>query len=75
MIDYRKYISIDKEIRSGKPCVKNTRISVGDILACLASGMNHEDILNDFPELTHEDILATLAFALEKEHQSIILVA
>lgn len=75
MIDYKKFIQIDKEIRSGKPCIKGTRISVGDILSFLASEMSEKDILEDFPELTHESILAALAYASEKERSTSVLVA
>ncbi|MCR9100203.1 MAG: DUF433 domain-containing protein, partial [bacterium] len=49
-----------------KPCIKGTRIAVGDILQWLASGMSYEDILNDFPSLRQEHILAALSFAANK---------
>ena len=49
MMNYREYISIDPNIRFGKPCIKNTRISIADILAWLASGMSFEEIVIDFP--------------------------
>ncbi|MGA7158538.1 MAG: DUF433 domain-containing protein [Acidobacteriaceae bacterium] len=49
--------------RSGKPCIRGLRITVGDVLGYLASGMTHEEILRDFPYLTEEDIRACLAFA------------
>jgi len=62
-------ISIEPEIRFGKPCVRGTRISVGDVLSYLASGMTEAEILTDFPSLTHEDILACLAFAAERERR------
>jgi uncharacterized protein (DUF433 family) len=51
MIDYKKIISINPNIRFGKPCIRNTRISVFDILSWLASGMTHAEILEDYPEL------------------------
>jgi uncharacterized protein (DUF433 family) len=69
------YITIDPDIRSGKPCVKGTRITVGDILQWLASGMNVQDILNDFPLLKEEHIRATLAFAANREAFTKIITA
>jgi uncharacterized protein (DUF433 family) len=66
-IDYRKYITIEPGKRSGKPCIRNMRITVYDILEYLAGGMSMEEILMDFPELTREDILACLAFAADRE--------
>ena len=53
----------------GKPCVRNTRIAVYDVLSWLASSMSMEEILEDFPELTREDILACLAFAAGREEK------
>lgn len=69
MKDYKEIIHINPEIRFGRPCVRNTRISVYDVLSWLASGMTVKDILNDFPELTEEDIQACLAYAADKEHK------
>ena len=60
-------ITIDPEKRSGKPCVRDLRISVADVLSYLASGMKEKEILKDFPELQQEDIRAVLAFAAERE--------
>ena len=60
---WQERIEINPEIRFGKPCIKGTRISVGDILGWLASDMNYEEITEDFPSITREDILASLAFA------------
>jgi uncharacterized protein (DUF433 family) len=56
-------ISIDPTIRFGKPCVRGTRISVGDVLGALASGRGEDDLLSDFPQLTLEDVFACVAFA------------
>ncbi|MBX3293348.1 MAG: DUF433 domain-containing protein [Acidobacteria bacterium] len=61
------YISIDPNIRFGKPCIKGTRIAVSDILQWLASGMSEEEILVDFPQLKTEHIRAALAFAADRE--------
>ena len=65
---YRALININPNIRFGKPCIKNTRISVGDILGWLAAGMSNEEIIEDFPELTLEAIRAALAFARDLYH-------
>jgi uncharacterized protein (DUF433 family) len=62
-------ISLDPAIRFGKPCVRGTRISVGDVLGYLASGMTEAQVIADFPDLVHEDILACLAFAAERERR------
>jgi len=59
-------ISVTKGKRSGQPCIRNLRITVGDILGYLASGMTQEEILDDFPELTRDDILAALAYASQQ---------
>lgn len=67
MNDFLKYISINPEIRFGKPCIKDTRIAVLDILQWLASGMSIEDILSDFPALKEEHVRAALAFAAHRE--------
>ena len=64
-------ISIDPAVRFGKPCVRGTRLTVGDVLATLASGSTEAQLLEDFPQLTHEDVLACLAFAAEREKRLI----
>jgi uncharacterized protein (DUF433 family) len=69
MVDFRKIITIEPDKRGGKPCIRNMRISVYDILSWLASGMTIEEIIEDFPELTKDDISASLQFAAEREHQ------
>jgi uncharacterized protein (DUF433 family) len=67
MEDILKYISIDPDIRFGKPCITGTRIAVVDILQWLASGMSYDEILEDFHELKTEHIKAALSFAARKE--------
>ena len=67
-MDYKNYIEIVPGKRNGKPCIKQTRISVYDVLAWLAQGMSISDILEDYPELTAEQILACLSYAAEREH-------
>ena len=62
-------ISIDPEIRSGKPCIKGTRITVYDVLEYLAGGMNEDEILRDFPSLGREDIRAVFEFAAARERK------
>lgn len=60
-------ISINPDIRFGKPCIKGTRIAITDILNWLASGMTQEEILSDYPVLTKEHILASFAFAANRK--------
>ena len=67
MIAYQDIIRINPEKRFGKPCVRDTRITVYDVLGWLSAGMTYDDILADFPELTQQDILACLAFASQRE--------
>ncbi len=64
-------ILIDPEVRFGKPCVRGTRISVGDILGYLAGGTSEPQLLREFPQLTHEDVLACLAYAAERERRTL----
>jgi uncharacterized protein (DUF433 family) len=68
-------ITINPDIRSGKPCIKGTRITVGDILQWLAAGMNVAEILDDFPLLKEEHIRAALAFAANREAYIKIIAA
>jgi len=67
MINYRNIITIEVGKRSGKPCIRDLRITVYDIFMWFASGMTQEEILEDFPKLTKEDILACYAYAADKE--------
>ena len=68
-MDYLSRITIDPEVRFGKPCVRGTRLTVGDVLSYLASGMTEDEILVDFPQLTRDDIRACLAFAADRERR------
>jgi uncharacterized protein (DUF433 family) len=68
-MSYQDRISIDPSIRSGKPCIKGTRITVYDILEYLAGGMTEEQILRDFPSLAREDLKAVLEFAADRERK------
>ena len=60
---YSRIITSNPAVRSGKPCIRDTRMSVSDVLEYLAGGMSEDEILNDFPYITREDIRACLAFA------------
>jgi uncharacterized protein (DUF433 family) len=64
-------IAADPVIRFGKPCVRGTRISVGDVLGYLAGGMSEAQILADFPQLTSDDMRACLAYAAERERRTV----
>jgi uncharacterized protein (DUF433 family) len=68
-MDWKNRITIDPEKRGGKPCIRSLRMTVYDVLEYLASGMSEEDILKDFPDLTHEDIRACQAFAADRERK------
>ena len=63
------HITIDPAVRSGKPCIRGTRITVYDVLEYLAGGMTSDEILHEFPELTSEDIQAVLQFAAARERR------
>lgn len=67
MIDYQQYITIDHEVRFGKAIIKGTRITVFDVLGWLAMGMSMEEILEDYPHLNKEQLLACLAYGSAKE--------
>jgi len=67
LMDFRDRITIEPDKRSGQPCIRGMRITVGDILEYLAGGMSREQILADFPYLDNEDITAALAFAAHRE--------
>jgi uncharacterized protein (DUF433 family) len=66
---YQERIVLDPEVRFGKPTVRGTRITVGDVLGYLAAGMSEDELLSDFPQLTLDDIRACLAFAAERERR------
>jgi uncharacterized protein (DUF433 family) len=64
-------ISVDSAVRFGKPCVRGTRISVGDVLGYLAGGASEDQLLREFPQLTRDDIRACLAYAAERERRTL----
>jgi uncharacterized protein (DUF433 family) len=73
-MDYRKIITIEPGKRGGKPCVRGLRITVGDVLGWVAAGMSTPEIVDDYPDLTEEDIRACLAYAADRERRSLIAV-
>ena len=66
---WEELITVTPGVRSGKPCVRGTRITVQDVLEYLAAGMTEAQILADFPSLTSESIRAVLAFAAARERR------
>ncbi|HLQ38053.1 MAG TPA: DUF433 domain-containing protein [Planctomycetota bacterium] len=71
-MDYRSIITIEPGKRGGKPCVRGLRIRVYDVISYLAGGMTIEQILDDFPYLTRDDVLACLAYAADRERQTLV---
>jgi len=69
IMNYKDYITIDPNKRGGKPCVRGLRITVYEVLEYLASEMTEEEILDDFPDLTREDLKACIAFAADRERR------
>lgn len=67
-MNYREIITIEPGKRGGRPCIRGMRISVYDVLGWLAAGMTNEQIIEEFPELTIEDIRASLAYAADRDH-------
>ncbi len=72
---WRSRITIEPGKRGGRPCIRGMRITVYDVLSYLAAGMSIDEILNDFPYLTREDIQACLAYAAERERSMLVSVA
>ncbi len=69
MFDYKQFIEITEGKRSGQPCIKGSRMTVYDVLNMLADAMNIPEILDDFPHLTKQDILACFPYAADKERK------
>jgi uncharacterized protein (DUF433 family) len=65
-------IMVNPSVRFGKPCVRGTRITVGEVLGMLARGLTPEDVVREFPQLVVADVLACLEFAAERERRIII---
>lgn len=74
-VDYQNIITIEPGKRSGKPCIRGMRITVSDVLEYLAGGMTEAEILEDFSELTAEDIRACLAFAADREKKLFVVAS
>lgn len=72
-MEYSEIITIDPGKRGGKPCIRDLRITVYDVLEYLASGMSEDEILADFPDLEREDIRACLIFAADRERRLVSL--
>ena len=72
---WRSRITIDPGKRGGRPCIRGMRITVYDVLSCLAAGMTVAEILDDFPYLKPEDIQACLAYAAERERSMRVSIA
>jgi uncharacterized protein (DUF433 family) len=68
-MDALERISRDPAVRFGKACVRGTRLTVGEVLEVLASGRGEQDLLADFPQLTHDDVLACFAWAAARERR------
>ncbi len=68
-MNYQNIITIEPGTRGGRPCIRGMRIAVSDVLGWLAADMTHAEIMEDFPEITKEDILAVLAFAADRERR------
>jgi uncharacterized protein (DUF433 family) len=72
-MNYHDRIRINPDIRSGKPCIVNTRIAVADVFDYLGGGMSIEEVLEDFPDLTIVDIQACFAFAADRDRRLIVI--
>ena len=72
-MQYQTIITIEPGKRGSKPCIRGMRITVYDVLSYLAAGMTYEQLLEDFPYLTKEDILACLSYAAQRERQTLIV--
>ena len=74
-MNYQDIITIEPGKRGGKPCIRGMRITVYDVFEYLASGMSQQEVLDDFPDLTEEDIRACLAYAADREKRLLIIEA
>lgn len=70
--DWRSLIAIEPGKRGGRPCIRGMRITVHDVMSCLAAGMSEAEVRDDFPYLTAGDIRACLAFAAERERRMLV---
>jgi uncharacterized protein (DUF433 family) len=74
-MEYQDIITLEPGKRSGQPCIRGLRITVYDVLSYLASGMTQHEILEDFPYLTRDDILACLSYAADRERRTLLASA
>ena len=74
-MEHLRRIAINPDVRFGKPCVRGTRLTVGEVLGALATGMTEAEVIAEFPQLTHEDLLACFAFAAERERRLQVIPA
>lgn len=72
-ISWQEYITIDKDIHHGEPCIKGTRVPVTIIVGSIADGMSVDEILEEYPQLQRESVHAALAYAADAVRQEIIL--
>jgi uncharacterized protein (DUF433 family) len=72
-IRWQKYVIIDREIHHGEPCIKGTRVPLAAIIGSIADGMTTEQVLQEYPQLKHEDVQAALAYAADVVRQDILL--
>jgi uncharacterized protein (DUF433 family) len=72
-MSYQDIITIEPGKRGGKPCIRGMRITVYDVLEYLASGMSHQEVLQEFPYLTEQDIRACLAYAADREKNLLVV--
>jgi uncharacterized protein (DUF433 family) len=71
-VSYGQIITVEPGKRGGQPCIRGLRITVCDVLSYLASGMTEKEILSDFPDLTHDDIVASLSYAADRERKTTV---
>ena len=75
MFIYKNIITIESDKRGGKPCIRNMRITVEDVLRWLASGMSVTEIITDFSDFTHEDIYTALEFSANRQQRIVVSAA
>jgi len=71
-MDYREFITYEPDKRSGQPCIRGLRMTVLDVLEYLAGGMTVDEVLDDFPNLTLQDIHACFAYAADQERSRVL---
>ena len=74
-MNYQQFITLEPGKRGGKPCIRGMRITVSDVLGWLAADMTQKEIIDDYPELTDDDIRACLAYAADRERRAMTVLA